>query len=477
MHASISAGRSAKKSSKPAPRAKLEKLIGHVSARDWTKAQALAGELLKKHPTDVNALTLGSRVALNGRRNAQLALKRAEAALKIAPTAAEAHRGALMALTALGDKEGVADAAERWISADPLRAGGYYELARVDAERASKHQPLMGKLLKSDGLDRVSRALLANAVGLISEKSGRLEEAFRAFLDSKSALDRAYDPAPFQRYFDACERIFTPERLAETADCDGEDRRHVFVLGLPRTGSTLVERVLCAHPDVEALGEARALDNVLNEAGAALGGEGCPQARIDRFLGRGAPALREVARGYAKAVAPLLARPAAARWVDKMPGNFLYCGAIAVLFPKARIIMTDRDPRDAMLSCLRTFFSAGQSFTSDFEAFLAHWRLQRQFAELWRERLGERLADARYEDMIAEPEAQARRLVSHIGVDWDARCAAPEAQEGVVQTASAFQVREKIHSRSIGGWKRYEAQFEPFNEALARSGAARSQHC
>lgn len=457
-------------SAKSAPRQKLEKMVRHLEQRDWPKARALSSDLLKKYSQDINVLALASRVALDADRKPELALRRARAALKLAPDAAEAHRGVVAALTALGDRDGVADAAERWIAAHPTRAAGYYELAKSAPKRCGPYLPAMRALCAAEGLDGVSRALLLNALGLVLEKEGRRTEAFEAFRLSKLSLGRSHDAAGYRALLEACREVYTPQLLADLSDDACRDERMVFIVGLPRTGSTLIERVLCGHPSADALGEARELDRMLSARGAGAGGEGAPAQRLRRFLDSGAKARLQAAQEYLKASRSLAANPAAARWIDKMPGNFVHCGAIAALFPNARIIMTSRDPHDTMLSCLRTFFTSGQGFTESFERFAEFWRVQQDFAALWRELLGERVLEMRYEDMVADPLTQSRRLLAHVGLPWVDGCDAPELGGGVVQTASAFQVRAPIHTGSVGGWRRYEAEFAPLTDFLRQAG-------
>ncbi|MBX2853436.1 MAG: sulfotransferase [Rhodobacteraceae bacterium] len=449
--------------------AEVKQLTLLIKQFDWVSARPASAKLLKAAPSHPIVLTLAAHVALFGDNNALKARRLLSAALEQAPGHDEALYLLGLAQEATGDRSGALETARRRLALDPSCASAYYALVSNAPDEGAEALPAIEALLRCSDLDGSSRAALLASKGAVLEQAEEFGPAYSAFAASKSALDRPYDPSGVLRHLADCQALFTEAFYDQRADVGIDDRHMVFIVGMPRSGSTLVERILCAHPQIDSCGERTELGRAISQAVA------CPNAstgELARWAALPDPEIRRAARWYLDAVRPCLRNPSSRRWIDKSPANIHHCGLIAMMFPNARIIITHRDPRDIAISCLTRLFSNGLSYTENFERFTHYYILQREYARHWRQVLGERVIEVRYEDVVADLERQAGRLVDHVGLEWEPACAAPHVGRSTVLTASAAQVRQPIYDSSIGRWRRYEAHMGELCEMLAAYEAA-----
>jgi hypothetical protein len=236
----------------------------------------------------------------------------------------------------------------------------------------------------------------------------------------------------------------------------------VFIVGMPRSGTTLIEQIVASHPDVTGAGELSALRHVVDAHGmfpewlAALSdGPGEAAARV----------LEQLGRDYLARTVPL-AR-GGARLVDKMPGNFALAGLIALMLPGARIIHTRRDAVDTCLSCYTKLFGGDQPFTYDQAELGRFYRAYERLMAHWRALLPpERFIEVDYEAVVDNVEYEARRLIEFLGLPWSDACLNFHQDRRVVRTASANQVRRPIYGTSRGRWRAYAAYLGPLLGAL-----------
>jgi hypothetical protein len=224
---------------------------------------------------------------------------------------------------------------------------------------------------------------------------------------------------------------------------------------MPRSGTTLVEQILASHPDVFGAGE---IDDLTLLAEAMPYPEGLPEASAEQ--------LRALGASY---VAGVRGRAGAALWItDKMPSNFYYVGLIRLALPNARIIHTRRDPVDTCLSCFsKLFVGVAQPFSYDLRELGRYWRQYDALMAHWRQVLPERaMLEIQYEELVADLETQARRLVAYCGLDWNDACLAFHETRRAVRTASAVQVRRPVYKSAVGRWRIYEEQLAPLIEEL-----------
>jgi hypothetical protein len=277
----------------------------------------------------------------------------------------------------------------------------------------------------------------------------------------------AYDEAATFALFDRIEEVFTPALIAAKAGAGEPAAAPIFVMGMPRSGTTLVEQIIASHPVVHGAGELHAFNDAVNELSAADGGT--------MPFPDGVPALdggdlRQIGARYVAALRALAARDETAsreRITDKMPSNYYFAGLIHLALPNATIIHCMRDPVDTCVSCFSKLFSGEQNHTYDLAELGRYYRRYQQLMAHWSRALpAGRILDVRYEDVVADLDGQARRIIAHCGLPWDDACLSFHKTERPVRTASVTQVRQPIYSSAIGRWRVYEAQLGPLLDAL-----------
>lgn len=310
--------------------------------------------------------------------------------------------------------------------------------------------PLIDRLraLADGPLSPDDQALADFALGKAYDDTGRHEEAFRRFsLGNRRMRARiAYDEAAALRLIGSIAGVFTRSFLASRRDWGDPSAKPVFIAGLPRSGSTLIERMLAAHPQVVTLGESNDFAEARRDAWSAA--DLPPFPHLAEALDR--DACRRLAARY-------LARlPESLRVINKLPGTFPYLGLIALVFPEARILYPRRDPMDSCLSCYFELFASGHPYAYDLGEMGRYWRSSDDLMAHWRRALPEGMfLDVDYQALVEAPEAGARRMLDHLGLPWDPACLDFAKAEGRVRTASASQVRQSIHRDSVGRWRRY----------------------
>ncbi len=300
---------------------------------------------------------------------------------------------------------------------------------------------------------------LCFAIGKVLMKEDDPARAF-AYLDRGNRLKRArfdFDVGQAERQMAEIARQFTPQLFERLAGAGAPSDLPVFIVGMPRSGTTLVEQILAAHPEVRGAGELYAMDR----ATRSLPPPGYPAVinQVDRDQIAG------IGRSYLAEVEPMA--QGRKRLVDKLPANFVLAGLIALALPQARIIHLRRDAVDTCLSCYSILFADAQPFTYDQAELGRYWRAYDALMAHWRSVLPtERFMEVQYEDVVADLENQARRLVDFVGLPWTDACLAFHTVERLVSTASVAQVRRPIYKQSVGRWVRYAPYLRPLLQAL-----------
>ena len=250
---------------------------------------------------------------------------------------------------------------------------------------------------------------------------------------------------------DGLTATFDAEYFRKVAGLGSESSRPVFVFGLPRSGTTLVEQVLSSHPDVHGAGERRFGRQSFEEIPAVLNRPGPP---IECVSDLDADAVRQLAEQHLVRLGELDGG-LAARIINKMPDNTLYLGLLATLFPKATFIHCRRDLRDIAVSCWMTDFRSIR-WASDPEHIGSRFREYRRVMAHWQDVLPVPIHAVDYEETVADLEAVARRLLAACGLDWDPACLEFYRTQRTVRTASVVQVRQPVYTKSVARWKNYE---------------------
>jgi hypothetical protein len=278
---------------------------------------------------------------------------------------------------------------------------------------------------------------------------------------------------PFSRqmhraFVDALIARFDRARLADGPRAQNRDQAPVFIVGMPRSGTTLAEQIIAAHPRAHGAGERAAL----GRAFAALGGGDAPDA-VARIAALDAPALDAAAEKYLAELRALA--PGAERIIDKMPGNFAYLGLVALMLPGARIIHCARDPRDIGLSIFTFRFFGYHPYAhelADLGWYIGeHERLMRH----WRDVLPNPLLTVQLKDWVEDFSGTLRRVLEFLDLPYDAACERFYEQDTRVRTVSRSQVRQPVNARGIGRWRAYENHLQPLIAALAEGGALAPQ--
>jgi hypothetical protein len=271
-----------------------------------------------------------------------------------------------------------------------------------------------------------------------------------------------YDERAAFALFDRIEATFTRELMqAKAGGCDPSNMP-IFIIGMPRSGTTLVEQIIANHPAVYGAGELQTFNNVLL---TVRGPDGNSVPYPDFVPALDTDALRLIGAAYLAEVRKLA--PGGKRITDKMPSNYYFAGLIKLALPNASIIHTLRDPVDTCISCFSKLFSAEQNHTYDLGELGRYYKRYERLMAHWRRVLpAGSILEVRYEDVVADLEKEGRRIVAHCGLSWHDDCLSFHKTDRPVRTASATQVRQPIYNSAVGRWRVYEQHLGPLLDAL-----------
>jgi len=362
----------------------------------------------------------------------------------------------------LGQLEAAAKSFQRAISSDPALIDAHFHLAHLRSHCSiPKEIDTLETLWRQDDLDNNQASRLAYALGFAHESNGDHDRAFHYMSEAHRLLGKRhrFDLESHREAVLNNIALCTAENLVAWSDPQSRDEQPVLICGMPRSGTTLVEQILASHPQVFATGEQTILARLAGELAAETGTHfpAClPNASEEWLL--------DAARQYQQAVlAPASDAP---RVTDTTPMNYLYLGLIAMLYPKARIVLCIRDPLDNCLSIYRQPLTGPHAYAHDLRTLGHFYALHTQLARHWQETLGGRLAVVRYETLVSEPESQIRNLLTHCGLPFDSACLAFHETDRQVKSPSASQVRQPLYTSSVGAWRNYEQHLAPLKEAL-----------
>jgi hypothetical protein len=305
--------------------------------------------------------------------------------------------------------------------------------------------------------------------GLFTAAAAHLETANALQSVTKSGRGVAFDPDSGPVFMRKMIAAFTRESLARRRGWGDPDPRPVFVVGLPRSGTTLTEQILASHPLVYGSGEQHEVSRIFRSLPERVG-----HPTIDAFEGfeQLTPELcRTIARDYIAQIDAL----ATARVVDKQPDNINYLGLISVLWPGARVIRCHRDLRDVALSCWQMGLVA-TSWSNDWDKIARRFRDYQTILGHWEETRPLEWLDVSYEDLVGDLEGQARRMIHFLGLEWDPACLEFHSNRRIVRTPSLIQVRQPIHTHSVGRWRNYEPFLRPMFQAFEHHGVHIDTH-
>jgi tetratricopeptide (TPR) repeat protein len=390
-------------------------------------------------------------------------------ALELAPGYVEAHYNLGSTFEEMGDFSAAEGSFRAALRHNPRFTFAHCKLAELLRARLPETDKAeQRRLLDDPALAGGQRMLLhfglaqvLDAQGAYAEAAGHMDRAHALRLSEMRAAGNEYDPRAFEAFVARMIATCTPDFFRRADGFGIQSEAPVFVVGLPRSGTTLIEQILASHSRVFGAGEVRLVCDTLS----AFAG---PQADfIDGLCCLDRETACRAASSHLERLRTL--DGSALRIVDKMPDNYLFLGALAVLFPRAKFIHCRRDLRDVAVSCWMTNFPEIR-WTSDRRHMAARFQQYRRIMSHWRNVLPAPMLEVDYEETIADLEQVARRLVAWCGLDWEPGCLDFHQAKRPVKTASAVQVRRPLFGTSVGRWNHYEQGLAPLLEAISAVG-------
>jgi len=352
-------------------------------------------------------------------------------------------------------------------------ATGLYHRHLADMRRVTPGDPQLA------AMEQLARDMTSHPVGEQKELHfalgkayadlGEHERSFRHYLAGNALRRReiSYDETGMLCVFDRIRAVFTSDLVRTRQGHREQSDRPIFIVGMPRSGTTLVEQILGSHPAVFAAGE---LENFPKTVGVVSAQNPAQPFFPEATTGLTDKQLHLLGASYLATVDAM--PPDTARFVDKLPQNFLFLGLIHLALPHARVIHLRRDPIDTCLSCFRVLFEFGQPYSYDLGELGRYYRAYRDLMAHWRQVLPPHaMLEVDYESVVADLEQQARRILAHCGLPWTDACLAFHETRRPIRTASAMQVRQPIYRRSVGGWRPGTDILQPLLTGLGTAAA------
>jgi len=317
------------------------------------------------------------------------------------------------------------------------------------------------ELLRHGFGDLHQQTALHHAAGKIYNDLGQYDAAFSHFADAKEIVSRKFDIASYQDFIEKTCQLFTVPFFLERSQYGNRSERPVFIVGMPRSGTTLTEQILASHSQIKGAGELVDLQRIerrITETKRETGSYFNMLARLTA----------DQSREHAEAYLVTLKRHSrvALRVVDKMPHNFELLGLIALLFPNARIVHCRRNPVDTCISCFTHNFTDAHGYNSNLSNLGLYYREYTKLMSHWAAVLPLKMFDLEYEQMVTDQDATTRRLINFLGLDWEDSCTSFHLTDRTVSTPSRWQVRQPIYKSSVQRWRRFEQHLAPLKQSL-----------
>ncbi len=385
-------------------------------------------------------------------------------ALEFAPNHVGAMCGKGNAYRTIGDQDGAIAAYRSSIEANPLHAEAYWSLANLKTFRFEDQEvDDMLALVGDERIPPVGQVQLNNALGLEFDGRKEYDRAFK-FIDCGNKLRREqeyYDRVMNEEKTDLSLEVFTPQFVANNAGHGHPDPAPIFIVGLPRSGSTLLEQILSSHSKVDGTHELFDFDKTIR-ADPDLS---APPARYPTSVANiGADDFKRLGSEYMERTRRHRGdRPF---FTDKNPNNFVHVGLLNLILPNAKIINAARHPLDSCFGSYKQLFAQGQPFTYDLVELGEYYLQYQRLMDHWHEVMPGKVLDVQYEDVVADLEGQVRRILDYCELDWEESCLRFHETSRSVKSASSEQVRQPIYTSAVHTWRHYEAHLGPLIETL-----------
>ena len=368
-----------------------------------------------------------------------------------------------------GEPEAAAEIYRRLLTFEPQNAEAISNIVGLGRQvNVSEELRIAEELMETS--EHKDKALIGYGLGKALDRLKRYDDAFAVLAAANAArrkLTGPFDPEKFDERLGDLINIFSPDFFAERANWGSQNETPVFIVSLPRSGTTLTEQIIGSHPACFGAGELGVLADLATGTPDRLGDDETPWPQC-------APALTkahvdEIGADYVRQVKKL-SPSGKTRLVDKQPLNFWQLGLVAIAMPKARIIHCTRDIRDVGNSIFSQNFNVNQRWSTDLSDIAHYWRGYRRLMAHWRSTTNLNMIDVSYEDTVTDLEGQARRLLDFLGLPWDDNVLAFHKNDRAVQTPSRWQVRQPLYATSKAKWRNYEAHLGPLIEAAEKHG-------
>jgi tetratricopeptide (TPR) repeat protein len=405
-------------------------------------------------------------IALDELGRPEQAISRYEQALAIKPDYAEAHNNLGFALQELGRRDEAIAHYEQALAIKPDYAAAHLHLSMIIPKQ--EQVPVIEKLLEKPSLVEVDASHYQFALGNIYNDGEMFDKAFEHYnkANELKRLSITYNSQNYSVYVDRLIKTYSRDYFEEISASGSDSELPVFIVGMPRSGTTLVEQILSSHPQVYGAGELVIIEGIektiTNEIGASSSYPECmsllDDAATEKFS---AKYLKEIGANSKNAT----------RITDKNPGNFHRIGLIKTLFPKARIIHCQRDALDTCTSIFFNYFVEGNEYSFDLKELGQYYLDYDRLMAHWGNLFPNDILAVQYEALVMNQEKISRQFIEHIGLEWDERCLDFHLSKRAVRTASSVQVRQPIYTHSINRWKHYEKQLAPLLAILHRASS------
>lgn len=436
-----------------------------VNGGQLSEAVAILNAAAGNDPDDAR-LQLEFGKVLCQDRQFEAALKPLARSIELDPGNSAAHHQYGWTLSTLGAKEQAINELHQAVKLDNSNAAAHYQLSTLKRYKPDDpHLHDMRAALNGGLRTPRDRSRVLYAMGRAQEQLGFYEQAYSCYQEAGQIRrrDSVYDLNAAKASIQCTIDAFTPALFAQTVDAGDSSALPIFLIGMPRSGSTLIEQILASHPACEAAGEIVDFSQAHIQIVQPLSGPQQPWPGNVRLLP--SDTWQQIGSHYVRNIG--LRFPRATRITDKQLLNYSLAGVIHLALPKAAIIHCRRDPLDTCVSCFATAFRNDYfGFTGDLRELGASYRLYAQLMQHWERVLPGRILHIDYEVLVERPEEQIARLLAHVGLPWADECLAFHRTTRPVATSSRGQVTEPLYRSSIGRWRRFESFIGPLRNAL-----------
>ncbi len=405
--------------------------------------------------------------AYSGMNNSELAVSTYQDILMKEPSRLSSLTGLAQVYLDIGDIPKLTELCNKIIDINPEEPNGYLIKARIN--KYKENNDLVSHLTKftiNNDLDDEQRLLAYFALGKVLDDSKNYKEAFEAYASGNAIKNKTlnYNKSSFENSISNIISFFNADKIVEKVSLGSSSNLPVLIVGMPRSGTTLTEQIISSHPEIIGAGEVPFWGKSPTAIPYRINSKTPFPDCIDEISSNAASAIAEM---YESTLHKIVGQDTKPKHItDKMPHNFLFLGLIAIFFPNVKIIHTKRDPIDTCLSIFFQNFNNAHQYAADLTNLVHQYKQYERLMLHWHKLFPNRILDINYENMIADPEYWSRKLIQHVGVNWDDACLAPHKLERSVKTASHWQVRQPIYKSSVERWKNYEPYIDTLVNAF-----------